>query len=42
MIRWARNRYMIQFFIDMWKDFKRKRRIAKNIKEAKKRDPFIY
>ena len=42
MIQWTRNRLFVQYFIDLWTKFKRKRRMAQNIKEAKKRDPFIY
>jgi hypothetical protein len=33
---------MIDWLFDIWYEFKRKRIIRRKIKEAKKRDPFIY
>jgi len=38
----TRNTLLFKWVVDLWERYKRKKRIAKNIKEAKDRDPFIY
>jgi hypothetical protein len=33
---------VISFFVNLWEEYKRKKRFKKKLEELKKRDPFIY
>ncbi len=35
-------KYIVQFFVKKYKEYKRKKEFKKKIEELRKRDPFVY